>query len=34
MANGSNFVSQRQSQWQEHNVLERGNAVKTITEKL
>jgi peptide chain release factor len=28
------LVSQRQSQWQEHNVLERGNAVKTITEKL
>jgi len=24
----------QQSQWQEHNILERGNAVKTITEKL
>lgn len=28
------LVEQQQDQWQEHNVLERGGAVKTITEKL
>jgi peptide chain release factor len=28
------LMKRQQSQWQEHNVLERGNAVKTITEKL
>ena len=28
------LVSRQQSQWQEHNVLERGNAVKTIMERL
>lgn len=28
------LVIQQQSQWQEHNMLERGNAVKTIIEKL
>ncbi|MBS1563709.1 MAG: peptide chain release factor H [Bacteroidetes bacterium] len=28
------LVQQQQDQWQEHNVLERGNAVKTITAKL
>jgi len=28
------LVAQQQSQWQEHNELERGGAVKTITDKL
>ncbi|PSL47859.1 peptide chain release factor [Chitinophaga niastensis] len=28
------LVSQQQSQWQEHNVLERGGAVKVINERL
>ena len=28
------LVSRQQSQWQEHNVLERGNAVKTFMERL
>jgi peptide chain release factor len=28
------LMERQQSQWQEHNILERGNAVKTITEKL
>ncbi len=28
------LMSQQQTQWQEHNVLERGNAVKTIQGKL
>ena len=28
------LMNQQQSQWQEHNILERGNPVRTITEKL
>ncbi|HEY8916709.1 MAG TPA: peptide chain release factor-like protein, partial [Chitinophaga sp.] len=28
------LVAQQQHQWQEHNVLERGNAVRTIKEEL
>ena len=28
------LISQQQTRWQEHNVLERGNAVKTITDQL
>jgi peptide chain release factor len=28
------LVEQQQNQWQEHNILERGRSVKTITEKL
>lgn len=28
------LIAQQQSQWQEHNALERGNPVKIITEKL
>jgi len=28
------LIAQQQSQWQEHNELERGSAVKTITDKL
>jgi peptide chain release factor len=30
----SQLIGQQQARWQEHNVLERGNAVKTITEEL
>ena len=30
----SQLISQQQTRWQEHNVLERGNAVKTIIEDL
>ncbi|MBS1606675.1 MAG: peptide chain release factor H [Bacteroidetes bacterium] len=30
----SQLLGQQQARWQEHNVLERGNAVKTITEEL
>lgn len=30
----SQLLSQQQTRWQEHNVLERGNAVKTIMEEL
>lgn len=30
----SQLIGQQQARWQEHNVLERGNAVKTITEDL
>lgn len=28
------LTAQQQSQWQEHNILERGNAIKTITAEL
>jgi peptide chain release factor len=30
----SQLIGQQQARWQEHNMLERGNAVKTITEEL
>jgi peptide chain release factor len=30
----TSLMAQQQSQWQEHNVLERGNAVKVITQPL
>ena len=30
----SQLISQQQTRWQEHNALERGNAVKTISEDL
>ena len=30
----SQLIRQQQARWQEHNMLERGNAVKTITEEL
>jgi len=30
----SQLISQQQTRWQEHNILERGNAIKTIIEDL